>query len=187
MWRLTRCGEVEAGFLAALSTGSEPIPDPMQNDSTAKLQNSVDRARAQSHRLLHRCTSELRRLQTERCFRDEIFTGEMDTSGLGLADYRAITKSMADDNRGQMLRRKLKDLHSFKSVLEMSLPETPPASSESSLDSMEAPPQTPPAKQTQSTGSHGGEIARNAPCTCNSGQKYKRCCGRNAPALRATA
>lgn len=27
--------------------------------------------------------------------------------------------------------------------------------------------------------------ARNAPCPCGSGLKYKRCCGRNAPPLRA--
>jgi uncharacterized protein YecA (UPF0149 family) len=27
------------------------------------------------------------------------------------------------------------------------------------------------------------QTARNAPCPCNSGQKYKRCCGKNAPAV----
>ncbi len=27
-------------------------------------------------------------------------------------------------------------------------------------------------------------IARNAPCPCNSGAKYKRCCGRHAPPMR---
>ena len=27
------------------------------------------------------------------------------------------------------------------------------------------------------------QIARNAPCPCNSGQKFKRCCGRAAPPL----
>jgi preprotein translocase subunit SecA len=32
------------------------------------------------------------------------------------------------------------------------------------------------AERTQST-------PRNAPCPCGSGQKYKRCCGRNAPAV----
>ena len=26
-------------------------------------------------------------------------------------------------------------------------------------------------------------IARNAPCPCNSGDKYKRCCGRQAPPM----
>jgi hypothetical protein len=29
----------------------------------------------------------------------------------------------------------------------------------------------------------GQQIGRNAPCHCNSNQKYKRCCGRNAPAI----
>ena len=30
-------------------------------------------------------------------------------------------------------------------------------------------------------------IARSAPCACGSGQKYKRCCGRNAPPLLSQA
>jgi hypothetical protein len=29
--------------------------------------------------------------------------------------------------------------------------------------------------------------ARNAPCPCGSGQKYKRCCGHNAPAILNTS
>jgi AcrR family transcriptional regulator len=28
-----------------------------------------------------------------------------------------------------------------------------------------------------------GAVGRNSPCPCGSGQKYKRCCGKNAPAL----
>jgi uncharacterized protein YecA (UPF0149 family) len=31
------------------------------------------------------------------------------------------------------------------------------------------------------------QTARNAPCPCNSGEKYKRCCGRTAPPLRQAA
>ncbi|MDQ1473826.1 MAG: motif [Bryobacterales bacterium] len=45
-----------------------------------------------------------------------------------------------------------------------------------------------PAKQTQPKSDDapvsGSEVARNALCPCGSGQKYKRCCGRNAPAIR---
>jgi preprotein translocase subunit SecA len=41
------------------------------------------------------------------------------------------------------------------------------------------------AKQTQSepaqTQTKPRLIHRSAPCPCKSGQKYKRCCGRNAP------
>jgi hypothetical protein len=71
MWRLRRCGQVEEGFL-----GTTPIEDPMQNNTTAPLQNSVDRARAHSHRLLHKCTAELRKLQTERQFRNDLLETE---------------------------------------------------------------------------------------------------------------
>ena len=42
----------------------DPMETPERN--VHKIQNSVDRARSQAHRLLHKCTAELRRLQTER-------------------------------------------------------------------------------------------------------------------------
>jgi hypothetical protein len=86
MWRLRRCGQIEAGF-ATVSAD-----DPMQNEASSKLQQSVDRARSQSHRLLHRCTAELRKLQTERQFRNEYFEEGTDLSHLGLCDLRAIGK-----------------------------------------------------------------------------------------------
>ena len=51
-------------------------------------------------------------------------------------------------------------------------------------------PKTPTAKQTQSPGLTEAElcvapadIPRGAPCPCGSGQKYKRCCGRDAPGV----
>ena len=43
-----------------------------------------------------------------------------------------------------------------------------------------AAPETPTAKQTQSP---TPEIPRGAPCPCGSGQKYKRCCVRDAPGV----
>jgi uncharacterized protein YecA (UPF0149 family) len=42
----------------------------------------------------------------------------------------------------------------------------------------------PAAKPTQSQVLPAIEVARNALCPCGSNQKYKRCCGRNAPAIR---
>ena len=38
-----------------------------------------------------------------------------------------------------------------------------------------------PAKQTQSQPERTTLIPRSAPCPCKSGEKYKRCCGKNAP------
>jgi uncharacterized protein YecA (UPF0149 family) len=37
------------------------------------------------------------------------------------------------------------------------------------------------AKQTQSQPARTTAIPRSAPCPCKSGEKYKRCCGKNAP------
>jgi hypothetical protein len=68
MWRLRRCGAVEAHMAIGLDNGSGYIFDPMEtaNAGAEKVQKSVDRARSQAHRLLHKCTAELRNLQTAR-------------------------------------------------------------------------------------------------------------------------
>jgi len=42
-------------------------------------------------------------------------------------------------------------------------------------------PQTNSAKQTQCQLAQTPAVPRSAPCPCKSGQKYKRCCGKNAP------
>ena len=43
------------------------------------------------------------------------------------------------------------------------------------------------AKQSQSESVKTAAIARSAPCPCKSGQKYKRCCGKNAPPMLTPA
>jgi hypothetical protein len=89
MWRLRRCGEVEA----ALVSKFEHV-DPME--ASDKLmehtQKSVDRARSQAHRLLHKCTAELRRLQTERQFRRLTLT-EAEAAEFGLANNKVIVRA----------------------------------------------------------------------------------------------
>jgi preprotein translocase subunit SecA len=42
------------------------------------------------------------------------------------------------------------------------------------------------AKQTQSQPEKTASIPRSAPCPCKSGEKYKRCCGKNAPPVLST-
>jgi uncharacterized protein YecA (UPF0149 family) len=42
------------------------------------------------------------------------------------------------------------------------------------------------AKQTQSGPAKTVTIPRGAPCPCKSGQKFKRCCGKNAPPMLST-
>jgi uncharacterized protein YchJ len=121
-WRLRRCAKVEshlANYLAA-EAGEANILDAMEacGDIAEKIQKSVDRARAQSHRLFHKCRAELRRLQEDR--------------------KEVVTQAE----------------------------------------------KSPMTKQTQS---QVHETTRNAPCPCGSNQKYKRCCGRSAPAMLKAA
>ncbi len=124
MWRLARCGEVERSFVTD-HAGSASIPDPMSHEPQAKLQLSVDRARALYQRLLHKCTAELRKLQTERQLRNE-------SNDAGIDHPQITTRVNAQPG---------------------SFCKTP----------------------------------RNAQCPCGSGQKHKRCCGRNSLPLPKAA
>ena len=126
MWRLRRCGQVEESFIATLDADAQP--DPMQNEPAAKLQASVDRARAQSHRLLHKCTAELRRLQTDRQYAQEFFFEDADTSDIGIADWRAITKAHGERTRGELRQKKLDRLDNMLSMVQRAATEASAAS-----------------------------------------------------------
>lgn len=52
------------------------------------------------------------------------------------------------------------------------------------IDAVTAPPQS--LKSTPATHGEPSPIARNSKCSCGSGQKYKRCCGKSAPPLLQT-
>jgi hypothetical protein len=117
LWRLRRCARIEAE-LSPLFAGDQAIHDPMEatGEPVEKVQLTIDRARAQAHRILHRCTAELRKLKLERTTQ-------------------------------------------------------PPQPEEVPLVEMTKRTQFQPA------------TARNAECPCGSGQKYKRCCGKESPPL----
>jgi SEC-C motif len=178
MWRLRRCRKLE-GELAAQPTVQ---PDePMQPESAhSKRQISIDRARNQATRLLHKNTAELRRVQTERHYRLEIAADGIDTAGLGACDLHTVL-SHADRDVKNIERRPLAQLKlkletlalesKLGSTIESPTPE---------ITKRTPPPQ--PQKQP-SCAETAPEIARGSPCPCNSGQKYKRCCGKNAPPL----
>jgi hypothetical protein len=106
-WRLRRCSVIEAAMV--------PTGDDLQDPLLEKTQQSIDRARANAHRIFHRSMSELRRVQSE---------------------------------RQPVQKRK-----------------------------------SPFTKQTQFSPGPAAMTGRNAPCTCGSGVKFKRCCGQGAPAI----
>jgi hypothetical protein len=162
-WRLRRCAQIEEGF--ATSETADHSPDPMQTDAAAKLQLSVDRARSLSHRLLHKSTAELRKLQTERFWRNDYLGSNRDISHLGLCDLRTVLKTVQQQN--------LRDIHeAYGTPTPTPAPDPAPA----------------PAQPSQASAQSGSfcknaepaapQPARNAPCPCGSGQKYKRCCAR---------
>ena len=177
MWRLRRCGLVEESMVSAdpapgIGSGGNHeaghIPDPMQLESQAKLQLSVDRARSQAHRLLHKCTAELRKLQTERVYRNESLPAGTDISSFGIADWPSIQSRLIRESINTYRRDQLRARVELDAILDAPLPAPSQSGSFCKTDSGAV--QTP----------------RNAPCPCGSGQKHKRCCGKNAmPTLQA--
>jgi hypothetical protein len=161
MWRLRRCGEVEAALVQTCTTAAE-TKDPMQDETAARTQNSVDRARAQAHRLLHKCSAELRKLQTERLFRNEYFVAGADLSHLGICDFTQVRKGIGREIANGIRQHKLDEINELAEAFEDNRQHVAAVT-----------------RQTQTP--------RNAPCPCNSGQKYKRCCGKNAPAIMHAA
>jgi hypothetical protein len=110
MWRLRRCSQIEENF-------SDLPVDPMEQEASARLQLSVDRARSLSHRLLHKCTAELRKLQTERQYRNEYFEPGTDVSQLGLCDLHAVQKNFDKQRVSEFRRQKIVDLATIKEQL----------------------------------------------------------------------
>ena len=193
-WRLRRCGLVEQS-LAVPAPVTGLITDPMQTESAARVQASVDRARAQYDRQLHKCTAELRKLQTERVWRSESFAEGADLSDLGLCDWRSIQTGISriytnEVRRGMPIAKKeleaivanppsqLPELASFCQTDKSELGSF--CKSDKPTHSAAGPVAASPAKTPAST-------PRNAPCPCGSGQKHKRCCGRSAPPVLKAA
>jgi SEC-C motif len=178
-WRLRRCSAIESNMVQTNLEPGETQLDPMVEPAFAHAQETVDRARGQSHRNLHRATAELRRLQTERQVRVECLPKDFETNHLGgLASIKDLEPILALDLRRKLLKHKLEGTDTLEAIMRLTNPPVPPAPAESVS---EAPP---PTKRTQSAPT---QIARSQPCPCGSGTKYKRCCGRNAPAVLNSA
>lgn len=141
-WRLQRC---------------------LQREGDESAESAVQRARAQAQNQLVRATTELRRLQTERQLRNEVFPEGTDISTLGVASFKEVLSVI----RRMPTVPDLMSLPPFAERTQIALPPAPPS---------ERPALPPVAERTQLT-------PRNAPCPCGSGEKFKRCCGRNAPAV----
>jgi hypothetical protein len=196
-WLLRRCGILE--FDLARSTDPGP-------DAQTAIQQSIDRARAQSHNILRRSLAELRKLQTERHTRILQSPDGEAPAGLGLTDSRpavnaADTKpaaiAVAAPNTGET-RPFSRDPAAITCAGSLEAHRPRGASplcassleerwrrieeeSEASLDGSSF------CKPVSAGSSFCKEPATPRNALCGSGSKYKRCCGKNAPAVLNTA
>jgi hypothetical protein len=160
-WRLRRCGIVDANLL--------------QSDDPIATQLAVDRARNQAHRLFLKGLAELRRLQTERQLRFELLPESDDPT---LVSFRDIIRDLSAHTAWQHAKRRLNGVDTIEKLIDRTIlqPDQQPAA---------APPPEHDWLRSVKTPAHPdiprNDIPRNAPCPCNSGEKYKRCCGPAAP------
>jgi len=174
-WRLQRCAVAEA------EDGANPA-----------TQVSVDRARASAHNSLRRFLSDLRQFQSDRWLRAEVLREGFDEQYYGIADAHCVIKGLADNERlksqffmasiGIDPLNQTDRTQSVKPVGQALSPGNPDP--QPSRDSEGA---VPPVGQALSPGNQSPVpdprplVPRNAPCPCQSGLKYKRCCGTAAP------
>jgi hypothetical protein len=152
-WRLRRCGIIESNLL--------------ESDNPDATQTAIDRARNQAHRLFVKGIAELRRLQTERQLRFELLPKSEDAA---LISFRDIIRDLATHTSTQLVKRRLEGIETIEKVLDQAT--APDPNWVCSVN---------PTGHAASAALDQSDTPRNAPCPCKSGDKYKRCCGRNAP------
>jgi hypothetical protein len=169
-WRRHRCAVAEA------EDGASPA-----------TQAAVDRARASAHASLRRFLNDLRQFQSDRWLRAEVLREGFDEAYFGIADTHRVIKGLADNER-------LKSLFLTSPIGVDPLAQTIQTQSPNPVGQASRP-VGPPTIRTQSAAAPdpsrdrqgavqppvAAPIPRNAPCPCQSGLKYKRCCGAAAP------
>jgi hypothetical protein len=163
-WRLRRCGMLEFDLARAA--------DPMSDAETEKQQQSIDRARAQSHNILRRSLAELRKLQTERHARILMAPDGRAPADLGVTDSRQAVKTAAQSTQSAEARR---------AAIGAAIEEQWRRNDEEFNALLEGSSFCKPATAEKAAGSsfcnQPAATPRNALCPCGSGAKYKRCCG----------
>jgi hypothetical protein len=161
-WRLRRCRNLE--FDLARSANPEP-------DAEAAIQQSIDRARAQSHQILRRSLTELRKLQTERHARI------LQSPVGGAIDSSEAVKTATETAHAKIAAR-VADIEAECRRREQAIDEY--LAARSFCKPAKSAPAT-PANPVAGSFCNPPATPRNALCPCGSGAKYKRCCGTNAP------
>jgi hypothetical protein len=155
-WRLRRCDAADAGLADF-------------DETTDKLRRSVERARSSATSILHRGINQLRRLQND----SRKLTGH---PAIALPAPAPVLASNC--------------ITAPNPMPDLDLLTQPPAEFLEDLDAILAEyaalgsnckPSAAPAPALGSNCKPAPQTPRSAPCPCGSREKFKRCCGRNAP------
>ena len=162
-WRLNRCAAAE-----------DTNPDANQT--------AIDRARAQALNMFIKATAELRRLQTNRQIQTEVFPEGVDNPAQPLVTAKDLIAAHSNYNRARILAEKISDMDAFTSVIHRAVSAPGPTT----MNSFCKTPQAAPAADSEAP-KPAPQTARNAACPCGSNEKFKRCCGKNAPPVLSRA
>ena len=194
-WRLHRSAIAEA------EDGANPA-----------TQAAVDRARASSHNSMRRLLSDLRQVQSDRWLRAEVLRDGFNEAYYGIAGAHHVIKGLVDDNRlkSQTIQTQLAGHLGQVGQASPVAPavfaagETPANVGQASRRVNPPPAPTirtrpvdcgagasapPPFRAASAAPEPAASqpISPNAPCSCHSGLKYKRCCGTTALAVLANS
>src|SRR5580658_276878 len=109
-WRIRRCNNAEAVLINHLS---DPLQDPMQDPATISTQTVIDRSRSQAEHSFGRSIPELRRIQTERQFRNESFPEGTSLASFGVASFKQILPAMARKSNTSPFKAAISRLEEF--------------------------------------------------------------------------
>jgi hypothetical protein len=164
-------GILERAFTAEIAGAVSRLDRLAELPSPESEAPETARARTHAHNSLRRCMAELRKLHTERAIR-ELIDAELPL----LADSRQVLAAVhlqARMNAEAATENQIPNLDNpaafdaFRAQASRLLP--PPPAENSFCKTANEPETSEP------------NTPRNAPCPCRSGQKFKRCCGKNAP------
>ena len=179
-WRLRRCSAAEGELADFADT------DPLLDETKSKTIRSNERARSTASSLLHRGINQLRRLQADRL--------------KPLASHRSLVSARAEEAAAmaeieafcappQLTPEQQAEIRSrYASPLILA---EPPLSDHLASNcspqehTVQAAPA--PAPELASNCSPAKQTPRSAPCPCGSREKFKRCCGKNAPPVLGKA
>jgi hypothetical protein len=165
-------GVLERAFTAEIAGAVNRLHRLAELPSPASEAPETARARTHAQNSLRRCMAELRKLHTERAIR-ELIDAELPL----LADSRQVLAAV-----------RLRARMNAEAATENQIPD--PDRNPAAFDALPVqasrplpppPPENSFCKTANEPETSEPKTPRNAPCPCRSGQKFKRCCGKNAP------